>query len=215
MARRTRRNLSNPRIKHIVRRQLQSSQIQISISANSPFGNFLRGLFLPLFVVLILFLGYSLAVNSGLNLESFSNIFGGSQPQTDPQEQVGDLSTKEEITGTAPNEAEEEAKPTMKPVQQKLQVEVLNGCGAGGIASTVTKYLREQGIDVVNIGNHTQFDVKQSMLWERVKDTDSQRVAELLGISNDNIKSKVDPNLQLDITIILGADYPTLKPFKN
>jgi len=215
LARRTRRNLSDPRIKRIVRRQLQSSQSQISISTNSPFGNFLRRLILPLFVVFVLLLGYSLTVNSDLKFESFLSSFSNSQSQADPQNQGKDITTKEEITGTETQEAEEGTKPMIEPVKQKLQVEVLNACGASGIASTVTKYLREHDIDVVNTGNHTRFDVKETMLWERVKNTDSQRVAELLGISNDNIDSKMDPNLQLDITIILGADYPTLKPFKN
>lgn len=215
MARRTRRNLSNPRIKRIVKNQLQSSQNQISISANSPFGNWLRRFIPPVLVVLFLLVAYSLVQNSGLKFESLFSSAENSQTQTNPQEQISDISTKEEVTGTEPREVEENATPVLKPVQQKLQVEVLNACGAGGIASTVTKYLREHDIDVVNVGNHTRFDVKQTMLWERVKNADSRRVAELLGVSNDNIDSKLDPNLQLDITIILGADYPTLKPFKN
>lgn len=215
MARRTRRNLSNPKIKRIVRHQLQSSQNQISITANSPLGSFLRRLSLPLFIVLILLLSYSLAVNSGLKFESFSNILSSSQSQADPQEQVSDMPIKDEITGTEPVETEEDKQSLIMPVQHKLQVEVLNGCGAGGIASTVTEYLRERDIDVVNVGNHTRFDIKKTMLWERVKNADSQRVAKLLGVSNDNIESRTDSNLQLDITIILGADYPTLKPFAN
>jgi hypothetical protein len=214
LARRTRRNLSDPRIKRIVRHQLQSSQSQISIAA-SPLGNFLSRLILPLFILFVLLLGYSLVVNSNLKFESFSGIFSSSQPQTDTPNQGKDMPTEEEISGTQTKEAEEDTKPIIEPVKQKLQVEVLNACGVSGIASTVTKYLREQGIDVVNTGNHTRFDVKETMLWERVKNTDSQRVAELLGVSNDKINSKMDPNLQLDITIILGADYPALKPFKN
>ena len=65
------------------------------------------------------------------------------------------------------------------------------------------------------MGNFTRFDIKKTMVWERVKDTDSQRIAQLLGVSDDNIDSKIDPNLQLDITIVLGSDYSTLKPFIN
>lgn len=215
MARRTRRNLSNSKIKRIVRHQLQSSQSHVALGANPPFSNLLKKLFLPLLVVLFVFLGYSLTVNSDLQFGSLFDDFSNSQSPTDLHDEAKAVATEKEIVGTVPNEAEENRKALIQPVQQKLQVEVLNACGASGIASTVTKYLRDQDIDVVNMGNYTRFDLKKTVLWERVKDTDSKKIAQLLGVSNDNIESRMDPNLQLDITIILGADYASLMPFKN
>jgi hypothetical protein len=214
LARRTRRDLSNPKIRRIVRNQLQSFRGQISLNANSSSG-FLKRLLLPILIILTLFLGYSLLVKSDFDFGSLFDSFSSSQTRVDPTQQGEDVAAMEEKTGAESHQSEGDSKSLIEPVQQKLQVEVLNACGASGIASTVTKYLRERNVDVVNMGNFTRFDIKKTMVWERVKDTDSQRIAQLLGVSDDNIDSKIDPNLQLDITIVLGSDYSTLKPFIN
>ena len=39
-----------------------------------------------------------------------------------------------------------------------IQVEVQNGAGADNLAERTTEYLRDQGFDVVSVGNHTDFD---------------------------------------------------------
>ena len=154
-------------------------------------------------------------MKSDFDFGSLFDSFSSSQTRVDPTQQGEDVAAMEEKTGAESHQSEGDSKSLIEPVQQKLQVEVLNACGASGIASTVTKYLRERNVDVVNMGNFTRFDIKKTMVWERVKDTDSQRIAQLLGVSDDNIDSKIDPNLQLDITIVLGSDYSTLKPFIN
>jgi hypothetical protein len=214
LARRTRRDLSNPKIRRIVRHQFQSSLGQISLNPNS-FGGFLRRLVVPILVILTLFLGYSLLLKSDFHFGSLFDSFNVTQAQGEPKKENENIAAKEEKTDIDPQQTEQDNKALMSPVKQKLQVEVLNACGASGIASTVTQYLRDHEVDVVNVGNYTRFDINKTLLWERVKDADSQRIAQLLGVSENNIDSKIDSNLQLDITIILGSDYATLKPFSN
>lgn len=165
--------------------------------------------------MLALFLGYSLLIKSDFQFESLFDSFSVTEAQGEPKKENETTVANEENPDIDPQQTEQDNKALMRPVKQKLQVEVLNACGASGIASTVTQYLRDHEVDVVNVGNYTRFDVNKTMLWKRIKEADSQRIAQLLGVSEDNIDSKIDTNLQLDITIILGSDYATLKPFNN
>lgn len=214
MARRTRRDLSNPKIKRIVRHQLQTPSGQISLNSNSV-GSFLRRLAVPILIMLALFLGYSLLFKSDFQVESLFDSFSVTKAQGESKKENETTVANEENPDIDPQQTEQDNKALLRPVKQKLQVEVLNACGASGIASTVTQYLRDHDVDVVNVGNYTRFDLNKTMLWERIKEADSQRIAQLLGVSEDNIDSKIDTNLQLDITIILGSDYATLKPFNE
>lgn len=212
MTRRTRRDLSNPKIKRIVKKQILSSRSQIAFAVDSPFNLLFKRVFLFIVAVFILVWGYSLLQTSGAftlgslfeSMTSTENLLDKSE--SEPAAEAGNESS----------EASAEEKVIIEPVARKLQVEVLNGCGAGGIAAKVTKYLRDNDIDVVNVGNHSRFDIKQTVLWKRIDENQpSQKIAELLGLSENRIEEKIDPNLQLHVTIILGADYNTLIPFKN
>ena len=49
-----------------------------------------------------------------------------------------------------------------------IQIDVLNGCGAAGAASTITGYLRSRGYDVVEVRNYKTFDVPESLVINRV-----------------------------------------------
>ncbi len=153
-----------------------------------------------------------------LQFDSFvESITSNQNPADNPQDQTVSGTENENMTEAATtSETAKEEKAIIEPVTPKLQVEVLNGCGADGIASKVTKYLRDNKIDVVNIGNYSSFNIKKTVLWERVdKSEPAQKIAQLLGLNTDDITSKIDSNLQLDVTIILGADYKTLTPFRN
>lgn len=180
---------------------------------------FFRRIFLPVFLIIIVFLGYSLITNSQFfKFDSFFENFTNSKNQDNPIQNEDVIpAMNEETAKTNENEkSEDDNASAIEPVQRKIQVEVLNGCGEGGIAATVTKYLRKNNIDVVNIGNHTSFDFKKTKLWQRVdKPEPAQNIADLLGLTNENIDNKIDSSLQLDVTIILGSDYKTLKPFNN
>lgn len=104
----------------------------------------------------------------------------------------------------------------LQPVFRSLQIEVLNGCGKEGLAKDITYYLRQKDIDVVSQGNYVNFNVRKSMIIDRVDNPKKmEMLAKILGISPDQIQVKVEPNLQLDATVVLGKDYKSLRPFNN
>ena len=55
-----------------------------------------------------------------------------------------------------------EAKPS-----KIIQLEVLNGCGIGGVADKITSYLRQNNFDVVQVGNYTSFDIDNTLVVDR------------------------------------------------
>ncbi|MCB0300284.1 MAG: LytR C-terminal domain-containing protein, partial [Calditrichaeota bacterium] len=113
------------------------------------------------------------------------------------------------------NEQSTENTQSPQPVERGIQVEVLNGCGVSGLADRITKFLRKQDIDVVSTGNFDNFDVLTTRILDRSDNHErAEKVAEALGLSKDRILLRKDVNLQLDVTIVLGADYKSLEPLK-
>lgn len=101
-------------------------------------------------------------------------------------------------------------------VGEIIQVEVRNGCGVSGLAAETTKFLRELGFDVVEVGDHHRFDEAHSRVVDRVGDLESARkVATALGIPEERVEQDVGPEYYLDATIILGWDYEGLRPFES
>lgn len=88
-----------------------------------------------------------------------------------------------------------------------VRVEVLNGAGQPGLARSATRRLRSGGFDVVYFGNATSFDLGRSVVLDRTGDLDRARaVAAALGI--DSVAPAPDPTLLLDVTVLLGDDWP-------
>jgi hypothetical protein len=97
------------------------------------------------------------------------------------------------------------------PAYAEIRVEVLNGAGGSGLARDVTHRLREGGFDVVYFGNAARFDYPRSVVLDRMGDPARGRaVAAALGI--DTTATAVDPSLLLDVTVILGGDWPLPVP---
>jgi hypothetical protein len=100
-------------------------------------------------------------------------------------------------------------------VGEIIQVEVRNGCGIDGLAAQTTQYLRDQGFDVVDVGNDQPFDQQQSLVIDRVGDPASARkVARALGLPQDRVQTDVQRDLFLDATVVIGHDYQTMRPFR-
>lgn len=96
-------------------------------------------------------------------------------------------------------------------ISNVVQVEVLNGCGVAGIASSFTNHLRNHGFDVVASGNYESFDLQESIVVFRGGDQKHARqLAEVLGIDEKNILHETSPGYYLDATVIIGNDYQTL-----
>lgn len=94
------------------------------------------------------------------------------------------------------------------------QVEVLNGTGVDGLASQAREYLATRGVDVLATGNAPADEASRSVVLSRTGDlVPARRVAATLGLSERQVRSEPRPDLLLDATVILGADYRTLLPF--
>jgi len=98
----------------------------------------------------------------------------------------------------------------------KIKVEVLNGCGVSGVADKVTDYLRENKIDVVNLGNYRSFEIEKSIIIGRNKKIrNAELVASLVGLDQNSVIQQINPDYLLDVTFILGKDYRNLIPLKK
>jgi len=92
------------------------------------------------------------------------------------------------------------------------QVEILNGCGVSNVAAQAHEYLKRLGFDVVNVENASAFDYERTLVIDRGGDKGiAIRIARFL--DTENVIRQVRPELMLQVTVILGKDYRTLKPY--
>lgn len=101
----------------------------------------------------------------------------------------------------------EAAAPAVTLPEGRIWVEILNGGGVTGMARRATGVLREVGFDVVEFGNARPYDPERpSAVIDRVGRSELARaVADALGI--DNVLSDPDPNLYVDVTVLLGSEW--------
>jgi len=93
-----------------------------------------------------------------------------------------------------------------RPLSERIKVEVLNGVGEQGLAQRVGRELRESGFDIVAIGNADDPDGGDTRVLDRSgQDRAALDVARELGI--DSVVVALDPELFLDVTVILGRDW--------
>ncbi len=96
-----------------------------------------------------------------------------------------------------------------------VQLEVMNGCGAAGIADKFSEYLREHNFDVVTLGNYRSYDINNSFVIDRTGNTaNAEKVADALGIDRKYIVQQISDEYFLDVSLVIGRDYNNLKPLK-
>lgn len=94
---------------------------------------------------------------------------------------------------------------------ENVRVEVLNGAGTSGLARDATYRLRDDGFDVVFFGNADHFGYERSVVVDRVGRPDRARaVAAALGI--DSVATVLDSALMLEVSVVLGDDWPPAIP---
>lgn len=97
-----------------------------------------------------------------------------------------------------------------------IQVGVRNGCGQPGLAAEMRSYLVQRDFDVVEVGNHSSFDLDSSLVIDRVGDlAAARRVAAALGIPRRRVRQDLRPEYYLDASVLIGSDYRTLEPFRD
>lgn len=96
-------------------------------------------------------------------------------------------------------------------ISDVIQLEVLNGCGIAGAASTFTAALRKNGFDVVEAGNFENYNMEKTTIISRTMNKENAKhIADALGIKYSQIIVEASENYYLDATIIIGADYQSL-----
>lgn len=86
----------------------------------------------------------------------------------------------------------------------RIVVEVLNGTGRQGLARTVTRLLRQQGLDVVFFGSADSTDSTQ-VVARRGNSGAAEAVAKALGAGR--VVEDIDTLRRVDVSVILGRDY--------
>lgn len=96
-----------------------------------------------------------------------------------------------------------------------LEIEVLDGVGRTMVAQRMTDFLRSQGYDVVEMKKNIDGLVDRSYVLDRSGNLDAARkLATILDIPKDKVFQKIDRNMYLDITVVVGKDYSNLRAFQ-
>jgi hypothetical protein len=94
-----------------------------------------------------------------------------------------------------------------------IQIDVLNGSRLQGAANNCTAYLRARGFDVVEMRNYKTSDVDESLVIDRIGNpVNAERVAYALGISKKNIVQQLNNDYYVDVSVVIGKDFQSLKP---
>ncbi|HNM13863.1 MAG TPA: LytR C-terminal domain-containing protein [bacterium] len=140
-------------------------------------------------VVLILVISLVIRINSS----------GTSEAETQTNEVPAETSPSTTFDGT-------QSRP------QKIRIEVLNGSGVPKLAAKAADYLRSKGFDVVSTGNAPNSNYKKTIVQDRAGNlAGAQQVAVALGVGESGIIQQKNPQLMLEVTVIVGQDYKSLK----
>jgi hypothetical protein len=105
--------------------------------------------------------------------------------------------------------------PLPSSIDRMLEVEVLDGAGSTKAAQYVTNMLRLQGYDVVEMKKNNDGMIERTFVIDRSGNLEAARkLAKTLGIAQDKVFQKIDRNLYLDVTVIIGKDFSRLKVFQ-
>lgn len=96
-----------------------------------------------------------------------------------------------------------------------IQLDVLNGSGTPKLSQRFTDYLRSRGFDVVEMGNYKDSRVEQTRVIDRAGNlAAAQQVAEALGVPVERVTQQIDRTAYLDVSVVIGKDYRSLKPLQ-
>lgn len=97
---------------------------------------------------------------------------------------------------------------------QEAQVQVLNGVGESGLAGQTGDFLRSQGVNVVKVGDTQAATFLRTEIYVHSNAVEAARaVAARLGVPEARVYPGPPTPGTGDITVVIGADYPSLAPF--
>lgn len=98
---------------------------------------------------------------------------------------------------------------------EHIQLTVMNGSGADGVAREFTDYLRARKFDVIEMTNFSKQDVAVTYIIDKVNDpVSAKKVAYALGIGEDRIKNEPDSNAFVDAAVVIGKDFKSMNPMR-
>jgi LCP family protein required for cell wall assembly len=106
-----------------------------------------------------------------------------------------------------PAEVAELGNPVDLMKEEAATVAVLNATYTPGLAARTMEYLLSQGVNVVTAGNAQEASEFTSLIAYSGMPNSIQYLASQLNIDSSHIYFRNDPNSQVDITILLGADW--------
>ena len=87
-----------------------------------------------------------------------------------------------------------------------IVVEIRNGCGIRGLGDRVARYLKDEGVDVIFVGNAEDFEFAETMVVDRSGEwTKAREVARTLG--DIPVVQQVASGTFFDATVVLGSDF--------
>jgi LCP family protein required for cell wall assembly len=95
---------------------------------------------------------------------------------------------------------------------ENASVSVLNATTTPGLASATSDYLRSEGVNVTIVDNATETAEVTTLIDYSGKPYTVQYLSTLLQIDPANIYSRYDPYSQVDIAILIGADWVDENP---
>ncbi|MGA9531905.1 MAG: LCP family protein [Anaerolineales bacterium] len=91
---------------------------------------------------------------------------------------------------------------------EDAKVSVLNGAGIEGLATSTAEFLRGKGLNVIEIANANRLDYAKTILIDYTGNPYTSRyLSELMNLSESQILSQPSPDNEIDISVILGADW--------
>lgn len=107
---------------------------------------------------------------------------------------------------------QEVSKGEVLPDSMNLSVEILNGSGYPYIAKQLAKDLKTRGVKVPWVGNAAHFNYDKTILvdWKGLT-KEVLQLASALKIDPKNIVSYNKPNKKLDVTLVIGRDWNSVK----
>jgi hypothetical protein len=106
------------------------------------------------------------------------------------------------------------AKKDTKPkVEGPVRVEILNGCGEAGVARRARAYLRDEGYDILSIGDAKGHFIKTLVVERRSSTNENARLlARTLRLDENAVTQSLDSLSPVWVTLIIGDDYVKYLP---
>jgi len=107
-----------------------------------------------------------------------------------------------------PNAEKDEGEERNKLIEEGARIVVHNGSTVGNLAAQTGAFLKERGFQIVEFGNAERFDYQTTTIVDFTgKEYTIKYLAQLLNISQSNIQPFTGSYSEIDIRLIIGADF--------